>query len=284
MYLNTETLLLCHDLNTIEKWNLFVQTVRFLRGSDAPVVALCDKTIQARTYGNSDTLCDPYAILKENLQCEIRENQPLGEWEKVKQAFDSSEREFVAICHQDDWWKAHKLMLQLRMMRKYPDTPICMTAYDSVTYSIMPHGFSLSEYTIPIKSPWFGCVNVMPSMWLLRKSLIKEWNIPFKAITAVDIASCMELCHLVPKVPVITMPLLHYNFHAQNTTHMTTGKPIWDEALQQCHKYTEDFLSPRFVYEQLDPLECFEESFEEKQTWVDQHKQQHINFEGHVEF
>jgi hypothetical protein len=283
MYLNTETLLLCHDLNTKEKWDLFVQTVRFLRGSDAPVVALCDKTMKSRNYG-TDKEYDPYLILKENLQCEIRENQPLGEWEKVKQAFDSSDKDFIAICHQDDWWKAHKMMIQLRVLRKYPTSPICMTAYDCVTYSTMPYGLSLSEYTIPVTSPFFGCINVMPSMWLLRKSLIKEWHIPFKAITAVDIASCMELCNLVPKVPVITLPLLHYNYHAQNTTHTTMRKPEWDTALQKCHKYTQDFLTPHFVYEQLDPLECFEESFEEKQMWLDEHERLRVRFEGHVEF
>jgi hypothetical protein len=155
---------------------------------------------------------DPVPEIQKWVGFQYQEGYPLGEWNAVKQAYDESTAEYVAICHQDDYWLKDKITHQLRVIG---DHKLCMTAfiYSFPDYK-KKHQRLIREKAIPNIDGRLGLWNCMPSTWLLNKKTLPTLSIPYDN----GITYCMDqaIAMSIGDIVAIRDPYVIYNDISSN--------------------------------------------------------------------
>ena len=157
---------------------------------------------------------------------------PLGEWNAVEQAYNESTVDYVAICHQDDYWLKDKLTHQLRVIGNHK---LCLTGfiYNFPDYR-GKHQRCTREWAIPNIDSYLGLWNCMPSTWLLNKKTLPILPIPYDN----GITHCMDqaIAMAIGDVIAIRNPYVIYNDISTNQNSQVNPEII-KRAQQQLARY-----------------------------------------------
>jgi len=199
--MNAAILTMVHKLETPFKLRVWTEVLSHLADQSAPVYLFADRETPEYLLN---------WVRQTYPQFHIDADSPLAEWPKCRYAYQQIPADYIAICHQDDFWVGGKIMEQLKWIH---DSPLVTTAYLQCDYNDWGQIRTLWKY--PYKHSEYGLIDCMPSTWMINKKIVKEIPNPFSSRICTDLGIAIAINQL-GSIQVIKMPYVIYHDHLQN--------------------------------------------------------------------